>query len=464
MITSNNTYKTMGLAALILPLTSSLFAQSEKRPNILIIFTDDQGYGDLGCMGNTCHKTPVLDQLAQDGTLFTECYAQHVSGASRSALLTGRYPLRSGGFDMPASETTFAELLKGVGYETAAVGKWDVSNRKPIEGRVPNDQGFDYYYGTLGANDGGKSQMYDNREMDQMVTDMSLFSKLYTDKAIEYLESGRDKDKPFLLYVAHTMLHSRVGVSEEYVGTTHGSLYGDALYELDTEIGRLLSKVDEMGLRDDTVIIYMTDNGPWCQYLYRSYTAKFYQPGEIYWGTPGGLRDGKGSAYEGGAKTPCIISWRGHMPEGVKKDGLMATIDFMPTFASLCGFELPSDVVIDGVDQSKFFFSKSTKSARKSYCYMQVAIPGQNLMSDFVAVRDDRWKLLIPNRQPEGKHRFMTDFGTNDYELYDLRNDSGETTNLIDKYPKEAARLKAFYEQMYKSFEPDYATLYPAAN
>ncbi len=456
-----NVCKALGLA-FMLPLGSQLMAAEAQQPNILIIFTDDQGYGDLGCMGNTRHKTPVLDQLAAEGTLFTECYAQHVSGASRSSLLTGRYPLRSGGFDMPATETTFAELLQGVGYQTAAIGKWDVSNRKPIEGRVPNDQGFDYYYGTLGANDSGKSQMYDNREKDQMITDMSMFSKLYTDKAIDYLENKREDDKPFLLYVAHTMLHSRVGVSPEYVGTTHGSLYGDALYELDTEIGRLISKVDELGLRDDTVIIYMTDNGPWCQYTYRSYTAKFYEPGQIYWGDPRELRDGKGSAYEGGAKTPCIINWRGNMPEGVTKDGLMATIDFMPTFASLCGFEMPKDRVIDGVDQSKFFFTKSTKSARESYCYMHVAIPGQNLMSDFVAVRDNQWKLLTPGRAPEEgtKHRFMTDFGTNDYELYDLRNDPGETTNLVEKYPKVVERLKAMHAEMYKSFEPDHKALY----
>ncbi|MFI3304217.1 MAG: sulfatase-like hydrolase/transferase [Rikenellaceae bacterium] len=454
----NTLYSAMGVA-MLLPITTPLMAKGEQ-PNILIIFTDDQGYGDLGCMGNTRHKTPVLDKLAEEGTLFTECYAQHVSGASRSALLTGRYPLRSGGFDMPASEVTFAELLKGVGYQTAAIGKWDVSNRKPIEGRIPNDQGFDYYYGTLGANDSGKSQMYDNRELDQMVTDMSMFSKLYTDKAIDYLENRREEDKPFLLYVAHTMLHSRVGVSDEYVGTTHGSLYGDALYELDTEIGRLINKVDELGLRGDTLIIYMTDNGPWCQYVYRGYIAKYYKPGEIFWGDPRELRDGKGSAYEGGAKTPCIINWRGHVPSGESKDGLMATIDFMPTFASLCGFEMPNDVTIDGVDQSKFFFTKSKKSARESYCYMQVAIPGKNLMEDFVGVRNDQWKLLIPGRDPGTKHRFMTDFGTNDYELYNLRNDPGETTNLVTKYPKIVAQLKAMYGEMYDSFKPDHTKLY----
>ncbi len=451
-------YKAMGMA-MMLPLASSAIAQSQQ-PNILIIFTDDQGYGDLGCMGNTNHKTPSLDKLATEGTLFTEFYAQHVSGASRSALLTGRYPLRSGGFDMPASETTFAEQLKGVGYQTACIGKWDVSNRKPIEGRIPNDQGFDYYYGTLGANDGGRSQMYDNREKDQVITDMSKFSKLYTDKAIDFLENQRTDQQPFLLYVAHTMLHSVVGVSPEYVGSSHGGLYGDALYELDTEIGRLVDKVDELGIRDNTLIIYMTDNGPWSQSAYRRLAAGKYQPGEIFWGDQGGLRDGKGSAYEGGSKSPCIISWRGRVPEGARKDGLMATIDFMPTFATLCGFELPDDRVIDGVDQSKMILSKSNKSARSDYYYMQVAVPGKNLMEDFVAVRDDRWKLLIPNRKPEAKHRFLTDFGTNDYELYDLRNDPGETTNIINDHPKEAARLKALHSQMYKSFEQDHKALY----
>ncbi|MFI3301573.1 MAG: sulfatase-like hydrolase/transferase [Rikenellaceae bacterium] len=456
-------YKALGLACM-LPLSPQAVtaATQAERPNILIIFTDDQGYGDLGCMGNTEHSTPVLDQLASEGTLFTECYAQHVSGASRSALLTGRYPLRSGGFDMPASEVTFAELAKSAGYQTAAIGKWDVSNRKPIEGRVPNDQGFDYYYGTLGANDGGKSQMYDNKTPDQLVTDMSMFSKLYTDKAIGYLENERKDDKPFLLYVAHTMLHSRVGVSPEYVGTTHGGLYGDALKELDTEIGRLISKVEELGLRDNTVIIYMTDNGPWCQYTYRLNVAKFYKPGEIFWGNSGGLRDGKGSAYEGGAKTPCIISWKGHTPEGVVKDGLMATIDFMPTFASVCGFELPN-VTIDGVNQSKFFFTKSATSARDSYCYMQVAIPGKNLMEDFVGVRNSEWKLLIPGRDPRKdgkKHRFLTDFGTNDYELYNLRNDPNETKNVVNEYPKVVEQLKSEYAKMKKSFGVDHAILY----
>ncbi len=459
---NENLCKILGLA-FTLPLATQVQAAQDDRPNILIIFTDDQGYGDLGCMGNSEHSTPVLDQLAQSGTLFTECYAQHVSGASRSALLTGRYPLRSGGFDMPASEVTFAELAQSVGYQTAAIGKWDVSNRKPENGRVPNDQGFDYYYGTLGANDGGKSQMYDNRVMDQLVTDMSMFSKLYTDKAIDFLESRERKESPFLLYVAHTMLHSRVGVSPEYVDTTNGGLYGDALKELDSEIGRLLAKVDELGLRDNTIIIYMTDNGPWCQYSYRLKVAKFYVPGAIFWGNSGGLRDGKGSAYEGGAKTPCIINWKGHVAEGVKKDGLMATIDFMPTFAKLCGFELPTDRVIDGVDQSKFFFTKSVKSARDSYCYMQVAIPGKNLMEDFVAVRDAEWKLLVPNRDPQSdgkKHSFLRDFGTNDYELYNLRNDPFEKHNLYGKYPKMEAKLKALYREMYDDFRTDHVKLY----
>lgn len=251
--------------ALMLPLAAPVVAKNAPQPNILIIFTDDQGYGDLSCMGSQTTKTLVFDKLAEEGTVFTNCYAQHVSGASRSSLLTGRYPLRSGGFDMPADEVTFAEMAKTVGYQTACIGKWDVSNRKPIEGRVPNDQGFDYYYGTLGANDGGKAQMYDNYEEDVLIKDMSKFTKLYTNKAIDYLENKREDNKPFILYVAHTMLHSRVGVSPEFKGTSDRSLYGDALQELDSETGRLLETLDKLGLRENTIIIYMTDNGPWSQ-------------------------------------------------------------------------------------------------------------------------------------------------------------------------------------------------------
>ena len=193
----------------------------------MIIFTDDQGYADLECFGNTKNKTPRLNQLAQEGTKFTSFYSQTVCGPSRSALLTGRYPFRSKGWGMPAEEVTFAEIMKDAGYQTACVGKWDVSSRKAIIDRMPNAQGFDYYFGPLGANDNGKCKFHENNEPAGSTSDMAGLIRLYTDKSIEYLKNKRDKNKPFVLYLAHTMMHHlilRVSLLEAYMAMSLKSL------------------------------------------------------------------------------------------------------------------------------------------------------------------------------------------------------------------------------------------------
>lgn len=195
-----------------------------SKPNILIIFTDDQGYGDLACYGNEKNKTPRLDQLANEGTLFTSFYSQTVCGPSRSALLTGRQPRRSQGWSMPADEITWAELIRDVGYQTACIGKWDVSNRKPIIDRMPNAQGFDYYFGTLGANDSGKVKFHENNDEAGTTDDMGSLITLYTDKSIQYLKEKRDPDKPFVLYLAHTMMHTIIDASDRFRGTSAGGL------------------------------------------------------------------------------------------------------------------------------------------------------------------------------------------------------------------------------------------------
>ena len=163
---------------------------------------------------------------------------------------------------MPASEVTFAELMKQAGYQTACIGKWDVSNRKPIIDRMPNAQGFDYYFGTLGANDNGSVTFHENNQQAGQTRDMGSLTRLYTDKAIDFLKNRRDPDKPFLLYVAHTMMHTIIGASERFRGTSQGDLYGDVVEEFDFETGRLLDTLDELGLADNTIVIYTTDNGP----------------------------------------------------------------------------------------------------------------------------------------------------------------------------------------------------------
>ena len=409
----------------------------KECPNILIIFTDDQGYADLGCFGNKKNKTPRLDQLAKEGTRFTSFYAQPVCGPSRSALLTGRYPVRSKGWGMPASEITFAELMKPAGYQTVCIGKWDVSNRKEIIERMPNAQGFDYYYGTLGANDNGFIKFHENNTAVGETEDMSCTIRLYTDKAIDFLENRRDTNKPFVLYLAHTMLHTIIDASPEFKGKSAGGLYGDVVEELDHETGRLLDKLDALGLRDNTLVIYTTDNGPWCQSKYYE-NKKGHPEGSIFWGDPGPLRAGKGSAYEAGSRVPCIVRWPGKVPAGRTSDALWATIDLMPTFTALSGVKPPTDRVIDGIDQTALLLGQTDKG-RETFIYDQVGDGDANMG---VGIRKGNWKLLLPGRKPEQDHRFLMDFGTNGLELYDLDSDIGEKNNVVDDHPEVVEELR----------------------
>ncbi len=428
-----------GAATLTLSMASlGAEAAEEKQPNLLIIFTDDQGYADMGCFGST-NRTPVIDQLYEEGVHFTNFYAQPVSGASRAALLTGRYPSRSGGRDMAGSETTLAEYAKSAGYQTACIGKWDLSLRKPLIDQMPNAQGFDYYYGPIGANDRGFIDIYENNKLVKAKEKrMSALLKMYTDKAIHYLTEQRDEDKPFVLYLAHTMMHVIVDASKDFKGKSQGGLYGDAVEEFDYETGRLLKTLKDLGLEDDTIIIYATDNGPWCQtkYTQQKKYKKMYPKGETFWGNPGELRAGKGSDYEAGSRVQCIVKWNDVIKPGTCKDGLASTLDFVPTLADVMGYKIPSSIALDGVDQGKMMFGGSKKSKRDYFCYTQ-----HNHITRFVAIRDDRWKLLLPNRKIHTV--YLMDFGTNDYELYDLKTDIGETKNVADKYPKVVERLKA---------------------
>ena len=417
----------------------------KECPNILIIFTDDQGYADLGCFGNKKNKTPRLDQLAKEGTRFTSFYAQPVCGPSRSALLTGRYPVRSKGWGMPASEITFAELMKPAGYQTVCIGKWDVSNRKEIIERMPNAQGFDYYYGTLGANDNGFIKFHENNTAVGETEDMSCTIRLYTDKAIDFLENRRDPNKPFVLYLAHTMLHTIIDASPEFKGKSAGGLYGDVVEELDHETGRLLDKLDALGLRDNTLVIYTTDNGPWCQSKYYE-NKKGHPEGAIFWGDPGPLRAGKGSAYEAGSRVPCIVRWPGKVPAGRTSDALWATIDLLPTFTALSGVKPPMDRAIDGIDQTALLLGQ-TEEGRETFIYDQVGDGDANMG---VGIRKGNWKLLLPGRKPEQDHRFLMDFGTNGLELYDLDSDIGEKNNVVDDHPEVVKELRETLDSVKK--------------
>ena len=417
------------LAALLALRALSLPAAEPARPNFLIIFTDDQGYGDLGCQGSTTLRTPRLDRLATEGTRFTSFYAQIVCGPSRSALLTGRQPVRSGGWSMPASEVTLAELLKTRGYATACIGKWDVSNRAPIRERMPNAKGFDSFYGTLGGNDSGRIRMYENNEPAGETADMGGLTRTYTDKALAFLRANRDR--PFLLYVAHTMVHSIVGASPAFRGKSRGGLYGDAVEEIDFHSGRLLDALDELGLRDNTLVIFTCDNGPWSNAADR--LGPLHQ-GEVAWGSSGPLREAKGSSYEGGSRVPCLVRWPGRVPAGRVSDAIFSTLDFLPTFGRLAGFAPPADRVIDGVDQTDLLLGRSRTGARDHFHYFS--------QNELHAVRVGPWKLFLPDRKVF--YGYVKDRGTSGLELYNLDEDIGEKRDVAAAHPEVVARLLAF--------------------
>ena len=417
---------------------SLCLVSNAEKPNIVIIFTDDQGYADLGCYGSKTNKTPRLDQLAKEGTMFTSFYTQTVCGPSRSALLTGRYPCRSKGWGMPASEITFAELIKDAGYQTACIGKWDVSNRKPIIERMPNAQGFDYFFGALGANDGGMVKFHENNEASGSSKDMGGLTTLYTDKSIKFLRNKRDPKKPFVLYLAHTMMHTIIDASERFRGKSKGGLYGDVVEEFDYETGRLLDVLDELKLSNNTLVLYTSDNGPWNQDKYTK-NKKGHPEGSIFWGDAGRLRNGKGSPYEGGYRLPCIARWPGKIPAGRKSDAVFATIDFMPTFAKLCGFNIPDDRKIDGIDQTDLLLGKSEKGRDTFYF-------------DRAGIRMGKWKYLKADAHFYGYAR--EDERIEVDELYNLNKDLGETKNLALKNPGIVAKMKKLTEEL-PAYQPD---------
>ena len=418
-------------------LASPAFGESE-RPNFLIIFVDDMGYGDLGCFGGKDARTPNIDKLAVEGTRFTSFYAQTVCGPSRGALMTGRYPIRvGGGWTTNAEEITVAEILKDAGYATGCVGKWDMSRRRYQEALVPNSQGFDFYYGALGANDGNKVTLWHNRQKLETTSDMAGLTKLYTDKSIDFLK--QHKDEPFFLYLAHTMMHVVIDASPEYRDRTGKGLYADTLEELDTETGRLLATLDELGLKDNTLVLFTSDNGPWSNdhKRQRAKNARFVEwtkGPKLPWGSAGPLRGAKGSTWEGGVRVPGIVRWPGHVPAGRESAAIVSTLDVMPTFATLAGAadKVPTDRIVDGVNQRQLWLGENDDGNRDGFHYY--------VGNELQAVRQGDWKLRLPGLKNLRKWPEL-DRGTQDAELYNLAEDVGEKNNVAADHPEIVERL-----------------------
>ena len=435
----------------------ALFApvQVSAKPNFVVVFTDDQGYQDVGCFGSPDIRTPRLDAMAAEGMKFTSFYAQPICGPSRAALMTGCYPLRvaeRGNIKqvhpiLHQEEITIAEVLKTQGYATACFGKWDLAKhaQKGFHADLfPTHQGFDYFFGTPTSND-RLVNLYRNDELIEPSTDMSTLTRRYTDEAIGFIK--KNKDKPFFVYVPHTMPHTALAASPQFAGNSKRGLYGDVIEEIDFHVGRLLDALRDIGVVENTYVLFTSDNGPW---LIKN---KDHADGRLpsdHGGSAGPLRSGKVSTFEGGVRVPTILWGPGRVPKGSTCDRLASTLDLFPTFAALAGAETPRDRVIDGEDISHLMHGRFEQATadKAFYYYLRVHLQ---------AVRQGKWKLhLVRSSEPIGAAPFSKNqhigpadrVGFDQPFLVDLENDLGETTNVAEEHPMVVERLLALAESM----------------
>ncbi len=427
----------------------TLYAE-EAKPNFVIIFTDDQGYQDLGCFGSPNIKTPRIDQMAAEGIRFTNFYAQTVCGPSRAALMTGCYPLRLAIQNnvvevhphLHSKEILIPEILKQQGYTSAMFGKWDLaghSQSKYTVGLLPRGQGFDYYFGTPSSND-GVANIIRNEEMIEKNADMSQLTKRYTDEAIGFIR--RSKDQPFFVYLAHTMPHVKLAASEEFKGKSAQGLYGDVIEEIDHHVGRILDMLKEEGLDESTYVIFTSDNGPWYFGRSQGHLRKFKDKAGEYGGSAAPLRGAKTSTWEGGLRVPCVMRAPGRIPAGLVCDEVASTMDMLPTITALAGGEMPSDRVIDGEDiRDLMHGTPGAVSLTNAFYYYQ--------RTSLQAVRVGKWKLHFPRPADKtwGKYsKTEDDIAIESPMLFDLSTDVAEAKDVADEHPATVAELMKHIE------------------
>ncbi len=408
-----------------------------EQPNFIIFFTDDQGYNDVGCFGSPNIKTPHLDEMAKQGIKFTSFYAQPLCGPSRAALLTGSYPIRiaePGNIKnfhtkLHPKEITIAEILKTAGYQTACIGKWHAGEEPE---QMPLKQGFDYYYGTPKYN--GNMKLIEQsphrssvlRNNDTLMTintfeEMGQLTKMYTGEAVNFIK--QNKDKPFFLYLSHNMPHVPLGASENFRGKSEGGFYGDVIEELDWSMGEVLKTLKEEGLEENTLVVFVSDNGPWIEEKIGDHAGSAFP-----------LRGAKAQTWEGGVRVPCIMQWKGQIEEGVTNNELFTTMDFLPTFAEMAGAKLPQELTIDG-KSFKNVILKNEKSKHDYFYYYAY--------THLQAVRDKEWKLVLPRKKEPGymKWRGRKIDKVDEIQLFNLINDKEEKHNLAEKYPEKVKEL-----------------------
>jgi arylsulfatase A len=440
--------------AICCSLSSLLFAEetAQRPPNVIIIFCDDMGYADVGPFGAEGYQTPNLDRMAGEGRIFTDFHvARSVCSPSRAALLTGCYPVRVGvpGNFSPRSttglnpdETTIAEVVKQKDYATAVYGKWHLGHERKFR---PLRQGFDEWFGLPYSNDmwpyhpDGRYRFPDLplMENDKVVKaavqpeDQHHLTTWYTERACGFIE--RNQQRPFFIYLPHAMPHVPLFVSEKFRDKTERGLFGDVVREIDWSVGQILDTLKKCEIDEQTLVVFTSDNGPWL--LYGDHA-----------GSAGPLREGKGTSFEGGFRVPCIMRWPGRIPAGTECGELAATIDLLPTVASLTGTSAPQDRIIDGKDIRPLMFGEEGSESPHEVFYYYA---GRNLQ----AVRSGDWKLVLAHNyrrpMPPGKGGQPGEYGRGRIELslFNLAEDVGETKNVAQEHPEIVKRLERFADQ-----------------
>ncbi len=446
------TARLLSLALLLVHCLRGSASPAPGRPNLVLIFCDDLAYADVGCFGAQGYRTPNIDRLAKQGTKFTSFYtSQPVCSAARASLLTGCYANRIGihGALGPNSKTglsgdeaTLAEVLKGQGYATAIVGKWHLGRAPQF---LPTRHGFDHYFGLPYSNDMWPKHpeaaqgtypplpLIRDEEVVQEMPDQRRLTAQYTEHAVRFLEENRTK--PFFLYLAHSMPHVPLFVSDKFAGKTRRGLFGDVVTEIDWSVGQVLATLRRLKLEENTWVIFTSDNGPWLSYGDHA-------------GSTGAFREGKGTVFEGGVREPCVMRWPGQIPAGRVSDTPLMTIDLLPTIAKAVGAPLPAHK-IDGLDVWPVLAGRAgaTNPHPAYFFYYNTG--------ELQAVRSGDWKLMLPHTsrtvgdQPRAtggvpvKYRPLP-VGL---ELFHLRADPGETRNVAEENPAVMTRLLAFAEE-----------------
>jgi arylsulfatase A len=424
-------------------------------PNFVIILADDQGYADVGSFGVEGFETPNLDRMAAEGARLTDFYvAAPTCSPSRAALLTGCYPQRVGitlvlgprsTTGLHPEEITIADLLKSHGYATAAFGKWHLGDHPE---HLPPAQGFDEYFGLPYSNDmtpdaaknpnpAAQSHpplpLIEQLEVVETEPDQTQLTRRYTERAVAFIE--QNANDPFFLYLAHSMPHVPLFVSERFAGASKRGLYGDVIMEIDWSVGRILDTLQRLDLDRHTLVVFTSDNGPW---LVKG----------VHGGSALPLREGKGTTFEGGQRVPAILRWPGHIPEGLLSSEPVTTMDLLPTVAGLVGAQLPTDRILDGKDIWPVLAGDpEATTPHEAFFYYDCA--------QLQAVRSGRWKLHLPHsyQSIDGADLATPTFQGSyaqariELSLFDLAVDVGETTNVADDHPDVVERLLQLAEQ-----------------